>query len=422
MLAGLLVVVPVAVSMTLALILVKQVFEKRKLQKANLSLERDNYFFSTLLENTPDSIYFKDSDSRFLRCSRVLANMFGLDEPAAIAGKSDRDFFTEEHAVPALKDEQELMRTGVTMMKEERETWSDGTVTWVSTAKLPLRAPDGRIMGTFGISRNITKRKNAELALQAAKEAAESANRAKSEFLANISHEIRTPLNGVIGMTELALDTALTEEQRELLTAAHDSAQVLLELLCDILDLSKMESGKLELENVNFDLYELVASCAQIFNLRAKQKHLAFVYDVAPKCPRNIEGDPTRIRQVLFNLLGNAIKFTQQGSVTLRVTSTDSEAGGRLQFSVSDTGIGIPREKQAMIFDAFSQADASTTRQYGGTGLGLAISRRLAELMQGMIQLESTVGVGTTFFFCLPLREAKDVTTSSLLANAANSV
>lgn len=412
----------IAVSSTLAWVLTKLVLDNRKLRKSNLALERDNHFFTTLLENTTDNIYFKDHDSRFIRCSRVLANMFGVDDPAAIAGKSDRDFFTEEHALPALKDEQEVMRTGATMMKEERETWSDGSVTWVSTSKMPLRDPNGRVVGTFGISRNISKQKTAELALQAAKEAAELANRAKSEFLANVSHEIRTPLNGVIGMTELALDTSLTDEQRELLNAAHDSAQVLLELLCDILDLSKMESGKLELENVAFDLYELVASCTQIFTLRAKQKQLVFVSEVAPQCPRNIEGDPTRIRQVLFNLLGNAIKFTKQGSVTLRVASTESAAGHRLQFSVSDTGIGIPREKQAMIFDAFSQADASTTRQFGGTGLGLAISRRLADLMQGMIQLESTVGIGTTFFFCLPLRETNKASATNSLTKTANSV
>jgi two-component system sensor histidine kinase/response regulator len=422
MLTGFFLVDFLAVSAVLAPVLVKLILDNRKLRKANLELERDNHFFSTLLENTPDSIYFKDEQSRFLRCSRVLANMFGVDVPADIAGKSDRDFFTEEHALPALKDEQEVMRTGVTMMKEEKETWSDGTVTWVSTAKLPLRDRDGRIMGTFGISRNITERKNAELALHAAKEAAESANRAKSEFLANISHEIRTPLNGVIGMTELALDTSLTEEQRELLTAAHDSAQVLLQLLCDILDLSKMESGKLELESVRFDLCELVASCTQIFTLRAKQKQLAFASDIAASCPRYIEGDPTRIRQVLFNLLGNAIKFTKEGQVTLRVTSTDSEAGRRLQFSVSDTGIGIPYEKHGMIFESFSQADASTTRQYGGTGLGLAISKRLAELMQGMIQLESTVGVGTTFVFCLPLREGENTSAANLLTRTAHSV
>ncbi len=420
--AGLILIGALAVLATLALLLIRTLSENKKLKEAHLSLQRDSYFFTTLLETTTDNIYFKDVDSRFIRCSRVLANMFGMDDPAAIIGKSDRDFFTEEHAFPALRDEQEVMRTGVAMIKEERETWSDGSETWVSTAKMPLRDPEGSTIGTFGISRNITARKKAELALQAAKDAAESANRTKSEFLANMSHEIRTPLSGVIGMTELALDTALTAEQRELLSAAHDSAQILLRLLCDILDLSKMESGKLDLENVEFNLRETVASCAQIFTLRAKQQQLAFVAEVSAQCPQYIEGDPTRIRQILFNLLGNAIKFTKQGSVTLRVAVTEQEIDPLLQFSVSDTGIGIPQHKHEMIFDAFSQADASTTRQYGGTGLGLAISLRLAELMQGTIQLESTVGVGSTFYFALPLCLPKNMSSAGSLSKTANSV
>ena len=262
------------------------------------------------------------------------------------------------------------------------------------------RDSTGRPIGFLAIIRDCTERKQAEREHARAKEVAETANRAKSEFLANMSHEIRTPMNGVIGMTELVLDTELTPYQRDCLATVKTSAESLLTILNDILDFSKIESRKLELESVPFGLADLVADTLKPLAVPADQKGIELIADVGTDVPAAIVGDPVRLKQVLTNLVGNAVKFTNRGHVILRVGLARAGNGcARISFAVSDTGVGIPLDKQASIFEPFRQADGSTTRRFGGTGLGLSISSTIVRMMGGTLTLESVPGQGSTFAF-----------------------
>lgn len=370
-------------------------------KRAEQALEQERYLLNALMTNVPDSIYFKDIDGRYLRINPAKAHSSRLSSPDEAVGRSDFDFFSPEHARDAFADEQRILATGESLVsKEEHVSYPDGRSRWMSTTKLPLRGVDGRVIGTFGVSRDITATKAAQAALQEAAEAAQAASRAKSDFLANMSHEIRTPLNAIIGMTELVLDTDLSPIQRQYLRMVQESGEGLLEVINDILDFSKIEAGKFTLDVGPFRLREMLGDTLKSLGLRAHRKNLELACHICADVPDAVEGDDGRLRQIVVNLVGNAIKFTERGEVVLDVSVEElTQDRMKLHLQVTDTGVGIPLDKFHTIFEAFEQADTSTTRRFGGTGLGLAISSRLVELMGGDIWVESKVGEGSTFHF-----------------------
>ncbi len=373
----------------------KEVAERRQTEKA---LEERTAFLDSLIKNTPVGIVAIDDNDAVQMCNPAFEKLFRYRQKD-IQGRRLFDLLSAPNVDPEVQlSRNRLARGQITHVVTQRRR-SDGTLVDVDGYSVPLII-NGHATGAVVLYQDITERKRAEEALLRAKEAAEAANRAKSEFLANMSHEIRTPMNGIIGMTELALDTGLNGEQREYLTMVKSSADSLLTLINDILDFSKIEAGKLEIEQIDFSLSQMLGETVKVLSMRAHQKGLELAWRVAPEIPEWVNGDENRLRQVLVNLIGNAVKFTERGEITVEVEK-EAEDGRELMmhFRVRDTGIGIAKEKQAIVFEAFTQADSSASRKYGGTGLGLAITTRLINLMGGRIWVESEPGRGSTFHF-----------------------
>ncbi len=378
------------------------------------ALKDSEALYHSLVDNLPMYVTRKDLDGRVTFVNKAFCELVEMTEED-ILGKTDYDFFPTDLADKYRHDDLTVVETGVVFETVEKNH-TEGHDSFMEVRKAPIQNAEGRTIGIQVIFWDVTDRQTAQTALRKAKEAsdeakkiAESASRAKSDFLANMSHEIRTPMNAILGMTELLLDTELSPTQQDYLKMVHTSGDALLMLLNDILDFSKIEAGKMDLEYTSFDLRESIGNTVKSLALRAHDKGLELAMRIHKDVPNELEGDIGRLRQIIVNLLGNAIKFTEIGEVVMdvKLAAQDCEpAGGDenlnkicLQFTVSDTGIGIPKEKCASIFEEFVQADASTTRSYGGTGLGLAISSRLVGLMGGEIHVESELDQGSTFHF-----------------------
>ncbi len=376
--------------------------------------ERGERRLRIIMDQIPVTVSYIDAEFRYRYINRAQEQWLGKSE-SEVAGRLVKDVAGEKvwaDVEPHLREALQGQHVPLERHRIDRQ----GKPVWHSGRHVPDINDSGVVVGVYTVFFDITQRALAEEKLRqrehelsAAKDAAENASRAKSEFLANMSHEIRTPMNGVLGLTELLLETPLDEQQRPFVETVRSSGEALLSIINDILDFSKIEAGKLETETVDFDLFQTVEDAVQLLAPRAHAKQLEIVCRIDERLPTAVRGDPYRLRQVLTNLIGNAVKFTDSGEVLVDVQLVSPE---RLRFAVHDTGIGISEDARARLFHAFEQADGSTTRRFGGTGLGLAICRSLVELMGGVIGVDSNTGEGSTFWFELPLPAAASLPTA----------
>lgn len=368
-------------------------------KRAEETLRASEDLMRVVTDNIPGRVSYWDAEQRCRFANRVWFESFGK-EPADVLGRTLLEVFGPERH-EALRARTEGALAGDEQQFELRETDAAGRARTMQVHYIPDRA-GGRVRGIFVLALDITE-------LEQARDAAQRASDAKSEFLANMSHEIRTPLNGIVGMSTLLLDTALTPEQRQRAELIDGSAQALAELINDVLDLSKIEAGQMAIERIPLDLHRMLDELAALFEFRAQDKGIGMRLAVDPDVPRNVLGDPVRLRQILTNLLGNALKFTSSGWIGLSATTSNRLGTSWLRFSVADTGPGIPLDQQQRLFERYVQADTAVARRYGGTGLGLSIVANLCRMMGGGIEFDSEPGQGTVFTVSLPLEPAGDL-------------
>jgi len=359
---------------------------------AEKQIIQEKQYFESLFSNSPAAIVTLDLEDNITNCNPAFEELFDYSRDEVV-GKNLDNLIAAGRKEEAI-DFTNQTKAGSPIHGYTTRYCKDGKPIEVEISGVPVVVDDKKV-GVLAIYHDIS-------VVMEAKRAAEAADKAKSEFLANMSHEIRTPMNGVIGMIELLKDTPLNTEQKDYLTTAYESAESLLSLINEILDFAKIESGQMTIEKIDFDIRSMVEGVARTLSTRAEAKGLEMVCMVNRDVPSRVKGDPTRLRQILVNLVGNAIKFTTQGEIVIRAMADESTADHtRLLFSISDTGIGIPREQQSVIFERFVQVDSSSTRKYGGSGLGLAISTELVKLMGGEIGVQSEPGKGSTFWFTI---------------------
>jgi two-component system, sensor histidine kinase and response regulator len=366
-------------------------------------LDEARAIYESLVQSIPIRVFRKNRQGRLVFCNKTYCQSLGktFDE---LIGKTDDDLFSPELAAKYKEDDRQVISSGQPVHVIEEHPADDGSTSYVEVVKVPVKDARGNRIGIQGVFWDVSERINAQKKLERAKELAETASHAKSDFLASVSHEIRTPLNGVIGMTELLLESTTDREHREYLEIILQSGETLLDLINDLLDFSKIEAGKLDLEIREFDIVDLLADALRSLAVRAQAKNVELIADFDLPWTFRVMGDGPRLRQVVVNLVSNAIKFTQEGEVVFGIRLLESSAEEvSLLIEVSDTGIGIPKDKLSLIFEKFEQADKSTTREFGGTGLGLAISAKITEMMHSKIHVESDVGRGSRFYFELKL-------------------